>query len=88
METFENSVDCVLRLSKEPSSEDKLLLYGLFKQATVGDVNNDCPSIFYSIARMKWHAWNTHRGKTTDQAKSEYIIVMKRLISEIGITNM
>jgi diazepam-binding inhibitor (GABA receptor modulating acyl-CoA-binding protein) len=79
MELFNDAVERVLQLTKEPTNEDKLKLYGLFKQATVGDINIECPSIFNMTGRAKWAAWNEHKGKTMEQAKTEYISVVDKL---------
>jgi len=79
MDQFNDAVERVLHLTKEPSNEDKLKLYGLFKQTTVGDVNVECPSIFNMTGRAKWAAWNEHKGKTTEHAIAEYIAVVDRL---------
>ena len=38
MDLFNDAVERVLQMTKEPSNEDKLKLYGLFKQSTVGDI--------------------------------------------------
>ena len=82
---FDTAVEQVLLLNKEPKNEDKLMLYGLFKQSTVGDVNIECPSIFNVTARAKWYAWNEHNGKTFEQAKTEYIGAVGRLVLEFGV---
>ena len=79
MELFNDAVERVLQLTKEPTNEDKLKLYGLFKQATVGDINIECPSFFNMTGRAKWAAWNEHKGKTMEQAKTEYISVVDKL---------
>lgn len=79
MELFNDAVERVLQLTKEPTNEDKLKLYGLFKQATVGDINIECPSIFNMTGRAKWAAWNEHKGTTMEQAKTEYISVVDKL---------
>lgn len=85
MDTFESSVERVMHLATEPSNDDKLKLYGLFKQSTVGDINIECPSIFNISGRAKWYAWNEQKGKTGEQAKIDYIALVDRLIQEIGI---
>jgi diazepam-binding inhibitor (GABA receptor modulating acyl-CoA-binding protein) len=85
MEQFSDAVERVLLLAKEPSSEDKLKLYGLFKQATVGDINIECPSIFNMAGRAKWYAWNEQKGKPEVQAKMDYVAVVDRLIQETGL---
>lgn len=79
MDCFQEAVERVLLLTNEPSNEDKMKLYGLYKQATMGDVNFDCPSIFNMAGRVKWYAWNDHKGKTDVQAKTEYIEIVDRL---------
>ncbi len=83
--TFEESVERVMHLSTEPSNEDKLKLYGLFKQSTVGDINIECPSIFNVSGRAKWYAWNEQKTKTDVDAKAEYIALVDRLVTELGI---
>jgi acyl-CoA-binding protein len=79
MDLFNDAVERVLQMTKEPSNEDKLKLYGLFKQSTVGDINIECPSIFNMTGRAKWAAWNEHKGKTMEQAKTKYISVVNKL---------
>lgn len=36
---FEKAAEAVKTLSKKPSNDTMLKIYGLYKQATVGDVN-------------------------------------------------
>ena len=55
------------------SNDTKLLYYGYFKQATIGDVNTSQPSVFWFKERAKWDAWNVLKGTSQDQAKSQYI---------------
>ena len=44
------------------SNEEKLEFYGLFKQATVGDVNTDRPGMFDMKGKAKWDAWKAKEG--------------------------
>ena len=39
------------------SNEDKLEFYGLFKRATVGNVNTARPGMFDPKGKAKWDAW-------------------------------
>mmetsp|Transcript_1241 Transcript_1241/g.3837 ORF Transcript_1241/g.3837 Transcript_1241/m.3837 type:complete len:92 (+) Transcript_1241:115-390(+) len=56
------------------SNDDMLSLYGLFKQANVGDCNTDRPGgIFNQKDKMKWDAWNAKKGVGKDDAMKEYI---------------
>ena len=67
------------------TNDDKLRLYGLYKQATVGDVNTSQPYFYEIMARGKWDAWNSHKSKTSDQAKKEYIDFVSTLIAKYGL---
>lgn len=44
------------------SNDEKLRAYGLYKQATVGDVEGDRPGIFNMTARAKYDAWAAQKG--------------------------
>jgi diazepam-binding inhibitor (GABA receptor modulator, acyl-CoA-binding protein) len=37
-------------------------MYGLFKQATVGDVNIERPGMFSMEGKAKWDAWKANEG--------------------------
>lgn len=54
-------------------NETKLLFYAYFKQATIGDVNTNQPSVIWFKERAKWNAWNCLRGMTKEYAKSKYV---------------
>ncbi|KAI7854738.1 ankyrin repeat-containing domain protein [Circinella umbellata] len=55
------------------SNDQKLKVYGLFKQATVGDCNVSKPSLFEFVGRAKWDAWNELRGMSMEKAKQIYV---------------
>lgn len=61
----------------QPSDDLRLQFYGLYKQATHGDASEDAPSWFRVIARRKYHAWHALKGVSQDQAKREYITLVK-----------
>ena len=50
-DNFNTSVNIVNNLKQMPSNEDLLQIYGLFKQANVGDVNTDRPLSFYAATK-------------------------------------
>ncbi|KAM3712756.1 hypothetical protein ACJW31_01G204300 [Castanea mollissima] len=54
---------------------DKLILYGLYKQATVGPINTNRPEIFSPAERAKWDAWKA----TNEEAMTDYIVKVKQL---------
>jgi diazepam-binding inhibitor (GABA receptor modulating acyl-CoA-binding protein) len=54
-------------------------LYGLYKQATVGDNNTDRPGAFNFKAKYKWDAWDKLKGKSQEEAEQEYIALVQTL---------
>ncbi len=80
-EPFRLAKEKVMLLNREPTNDEKSILYGLYKQATIGDVNIAKPYFFDMIGRAKWDAWNTNNGKTLDDAKQEYIAYVNSLFN-------
>ncbi|KAK4435569.1 Acyl-CoA-binding protein [Sesamum alatum] len=74
-------------LPQSTSNENLLTLYGLYKQATVGNINTRRPGMFNLRGRAKWDAWNAVKGKSQDAAMREYITKMKQLLKEAGCLN-
>ncbi len=60
-------------VSLNPTPAQKLELYGLYKQATEGDVHGTPPSATDFIARAKFQAWEKRKGMTKAQAMQAYI---------------
>ncbi|XP_018486850.2 acyl-CoA-binding protein isoform X7 [Raphanus sativus] len=79
-EDFEGHAEKVKKLTASPSNEDLLILYGLYKQATVGPVTTSRPGMFSMKERAKWDAWKAVEGKSTDEAMSDYITKAKQLL--------
>jgi diazepam-binding inhibitor (GABA receptor modulating acyl-CoA-binding protein) len=49
-------------------------IYGLYKQATLGDANpNDQPYFYQVEARAKFDAWLTYKGTSKEDAMKAYI---------------
>lgn len=71
-ETFESATERAKKLPHQPN--DVLLeLYGLFKQATAGDVSGEKPGMFDFKGAAKYDAWEGHRGMTSEEAMQAYI---------------
>ena len=66
-------------LAERPDNPTLLKLYGLFKQATLGDNTDKKPSFSDYVARAKWEAWNARKGLSEDKAKQEYIALIESL---------
>lgn len=79
---FEQAVADSKNLSEKPSNDTLLQLYSLYKQATEGDLNTDPPSNpFDFVAKAKYEAWNALKGRSKDQAMTEYVALVNKLRS-------
>jgi len=76
---FTHAVENIKKI-KTITDENKLKLYGLYKQAQVGDVNIECPSWFNMTARAKWTAWNELKGMKREDAEKLYIELVDKLL--------
>ncbi|KAG8046586.1 hypothetical protein GUJ93_ZPchr0008g13866 [Zizania palustris] len=81
-EDFEEHAEKAKTLPENTSNEDKLILYGLYKQATVGDVNTSRPDILNQRDMAKWDAWKAVEGKSKMEAMSDYITKVVQLREE------
>ena len=79
---FEKAAADVLKYVKELSNDNKLKLYGLYKQAKVGDINIPEPGKLELKANAKWKAWNQVKGKSQEEAKREYVEFVLPLLPE------
>ncbi|MBI5536417.1 MAG: acyl-CoA-binding protein [Deltaproteobacteria bacterium] len=80
-EQFDDAQGRVKKLSKTPSNDALLELYGLYKQATSGDVQGKRPGMFDLKGRAKFDAWTSRKGMTRDQAMESYVKVVDRLVA-------
>ncbi|GMH09148.1 hypothetical protein Nepgr_010988 [Nepenthes gracilis] len=84
-EEFEQYAEKAKTLPENTTNENKLILYGLYKQGTVGDVNTSRPGMFDMRGKAKWDAWNAVKGKTQEEAMSDYITKVKQLLEAAGL---
>ncbi|MBS0455347.1 MAG: acyl-CoA-binding protein [Proteobacteria bacterium] len=66
-------------LSEKPDNPTLLKIYGLYKQATLGDNAEKKPSFSDFVARAKWDAWTANKGVSNDEAKQKYIDLIESL---------
>ncbi len=78
-EDFDQAAKDALTLPESTTNEDKLILYGLFKVATVGKPETSRPGIFDPKGRAKWDAWKKVEDKSKDEAMQEYIVKVTQL---------
>jgi diazepam-binding inhibitor (GABA receptor modulator, acyl-CoA-binding protein) len=83
-EEFLSAQQIVNRLSRRPSDQDLLELYGLYKQATTGDVSGNRPGGFDFKGRAKWEAWKQREGLSREEAMKGYVEIVDRLKRELG----
>uniref|UniRef100_A0A8B9RDY7 Acyl-CoA binding domain containing 7 n=1 Tax=Astyanax mexicanus TaxID=7994 RepID=A0A8B9RDY7_ASTMX len=60
-EEFEKYADDVKKVKTRPTDQELLDMYGLYKQAIVGDINIDKPGITDLKGKAKWQAWNSRK---------------------------
>lgn len=85
LQKFNKSAEDVKKLKSSPSNEDLLVLYSLFKQATVGNVNTSRPGLLDMKGRAKWDAWKDREGMAQEEAKKLYVEKADSLIETIGM---
>lgn len=80
-EEFDKAVILSKELTKKPGNEDLLKLYSLFKQATEGDVKGERPGGFDFKGAAKFDAWDSLKGKTSEEAMTQYVELVNQLHS-------
>jgi len=76
---FEQAVADSKSLPEKPDNMTLLKLYALYKQASSGDAEGKRPGFGDMVGRAKWDAWNALAGKSSDEAKQEYIDLVESL---------
>ncbi|PLW08788.1 hypothetical protein PCASD_23068 [Puccinia coronata f. sp. avenae] len=84
---FEKAVELVKSLPSDgedkPTQEEQLEFYGLYKQATVGDVNTSRPGMMDFTGKYKWDAWKGKEGMKAEEAKTKYVELLKSKLEKI-----
>ena len=78
---FEQASNNVKQLSERPDNDTLLKLYALYKQGSEGDVNGPKPGFFDFVGTAKYEAWAKLKGTGADDAKKQYIALVKKLTS-------
>ena len=78
-EKFEQAVLESKQLPEKPSNDILLKIYSLYKQATRGDITGDKPNGFDFINLAKYNAWESLKGKNTEEAMQEYVDLINSL---------
>ena len=76
---FDAALAATRKLTQRPDNATLLQLYGLYKQATQGDVSDPKPGFSDLVGRAKWDAWNKLKGTPADDARQRYIALVASL---------
>ena len=76
---FEAATAAAKNLDERPDNDTLLQLYALYKQGSEGDVSGDKPGFFDFVGLAKYEAWEKFQGLDQDDAKQQYIDLVKSL---------
>ncbi len=81
---FAAAQERVKKLSRRPSNDQLLALYGLYKQATEGDATGKRPGVLDMKGRAKYDAWASRRGTERAAAMQAYVELVDTLAKALG----
>ena len=81
---FKVAKAAVEKLPARPTNDQLLDLYGLYKQATEGDVSGSRPGLFDLKGRAKFDAWASRKGLAKDDAMKKYVALVEGLTAKLG----
>ena len=80
MDPFIQAQERIETLTQRPSNDELLELYGLFKQATLGNCLQRSPGLFDLKGQAKWKAWMSRKGMDTQAAAAAYTELVGQLL--------
>ncbi len=78
-EQFEQAVTESKLLPEKPSNDILLKIYSLYKQATQCYVSGEKPNGFDFVNLAKYNAWESQKGKTSEESMQEYVDLINSL---------
>ncbi|XP_019729399.1 acyl-CoA-binding protein-like [Hippocampus comes] len=84
-ESFEKAASEAKKLKTQPNREEVNELYGLYKQATNGDLESERPGILDILGRRKWDSWMGKKGLSKEEAMAAYVELVEKLKRKYGI---
>lgn len=83
---FNRAVEIVQGLSKtgpiQTGYEEKLNMYSLYKQATIGNVTSSRPGLLDMLGRAKWGAWAKLKDMNPYEAKWRYVDALLKALNK------
>jgi acyl-CoA-binding protein len=88
LETFKLAAEVMRNAKVKTSNEEKLRLYGFFKQAECGPCKSAKPAFYDLMGRAKWEAWKKLGEMDKAEAMKNYIAIAERLVPKQEWTNI
>ncbi|XP_018866156.1 acyl-CoA-binding domain-containing protein 7-like [Gorilla gorilla gorilla] len=82
---FDMVTEDVRKLKTRPDDEEVKELYGLYKQAVIGNINIECSEMLKLKGKAKWEAQNPQKGLSEEDMMSAFISKAEELIEKYGI---
>jgi len=83
---FQLSANMVTHLKSQPTNDEKLVLYGLYKQSNIGNCNIEKPNnILHPVDYAKYKAWMNVKDVDKIKAMNIYIDIVDKLIDKYGV---
>jgi diazepam-binding inhibitor (GABA receptor modulating acyl-CoA-binding protein) len=76
---FLEAAEAAKNLTNTPDHDTLASLYGLYKQATVGDNTTPKPNFLDFKGNKKWDGWNKYKGYSKKKAEYEYVVLVNNL---------
>lgn len=77
---FIHAAQVVHTLKTKPDNTTLGVLYGLYKQATLGNNTSPKPMVFNLVGTTKWNNWNDCKDMSTYDAEVKYITLVNKLL--------
>jgi diazepam-binding inhibitor (GABA receptor modulator, acyl-CoA-binding protein) len=78
---FTAAQERVKQLRRQPSVEELLDLYALYKQSNLADVQGKRPDMLDIRGRAKYDAWAKRKGMTKEAAMQQYVDLVAKLVT-------
>ncbi len=76
---FDAAVADSKMLAQRPDNQTLLRIYGLFKQASEGDITGKRPGFTDLVGRAKYDAWAALQGTAPEVAMRDYVDLITKL---------
>ena len=70
--------------SSAVTQDMQLKMYGLFKQATEGNVQGKQPGMLQIVKRAKYNAWAANKGMSKEDAMQAYVKEVEDAIGDLS----